>query len=361
MPLGIEQNNLAPQLIASSGQALVQGIRQIGEQVSQHLTELQTRRDLGAMAQEAQGLDPQNAQFPIQLAQLTGRHPLAARDERAKMLLTPLGVAHAQWQAGEAEARAFNRAMAMQTRRTEDAKGLIDYKTHTPQNIPGVGLAIPVDPVTGQPNVLVPAQPRSTALPFRSTPQGIMDARTGQITAPAPPKPVPASVAITDARMQKKNKIDLLMRQDKNLQTSIGEALRRLDGIQKQDLNLGSDENTPGKFKKDFLTTTAKAIQDEIRQMREQRDKIQQAIQGYESAPAEEVAAVSAQVAPGASDLPVGPGGAAPGEPSVLPPVPAGGLSGGLSGGASTEIRISKDGKRYEVDPVSKKVLRQLP
>ena len=54
MALGIEQNNVAPQLIANSGQALVQGIRQIGQQISGHLTEMQTKRDLAGMAQEMQ-------------------------------------------------------------------------------------------------------------------------------------------------------------------------------------------------------------------------------------------------------------------------------------------------------------------
>jgi hypothetical protein len=64
-------------------------------------------------------------------------------------------------------------------------------KPNRPINVPGVGLVQPdeIDEVTGQPKLLVPAPPKaSNALPFRSTPQGIMDARTGQITTPAPTK-----------------------------------------------------------------------------------------------------------------------------------------------------------------------------
>lgn len=106
MPLGIEQNNIAPQLIQNSGAALVQGIRQIGQQISGHLTEIQTKRDLGALAQEMQGINVQSNDFPVQLTQMLSRHPLAARDERGQMALSILGKAHGQWQQQQiAEAR----------------------------------------------------------------------------------------------------------------------------------------------------------------------------------------------------------------------------------------------------------------
>jgi hypothetical protein len=152
MALGIETNNIAPQLIQNSGAALVQGIRQIGQQISGHLTEIQTKRDLGALAQEAQGLNPESTDFPLQLMQLGSRHPMALRDERGQMLLSIPAKAHAQWQAGEAEARAFNRAMAMQRQRTRDAR---DLQTSKPINVPrGSRLT---DPLTGE--VIVDAEP----------------------------------------------------------------------------------------------------------------------------------------------------------------------------------------------------------
>lgn len=108
MPLGIEQNNIAPQLIQNSGAALVQGIRQIGQQISGHLTEIQTKRDLGALAQEMQGINVQSNDFPVQLTQLLSRHPLAARDERGQIALSILGKAHGQWQQGQLAQQRMN-------------------------------------------------------------------------------------------------------------------------------------------------------------------------------------------------------------------------------------------------------------
>lgn len=242
MPLGIEYSSTIPQMIQGNSAALVQGIRQIGQQVSAHLTEMQTKRDLAAMAQEVQGLNVQSNDFPIQLAQLTGRHPLAAKDDRAKMLLLPLGAAHAQWQAGEAEARAFNRAMAMQTRRTQDARTLMEEKTHLPQNVPGVGLTIPNDPVTGQPNVLIPAQPRSgTSTPFRSTPQGIMDARTGEITKPAPKKEMTEYQRAQMRRNERKDQIAAINQEINQFDSDIASAVHQYESSFKRE----QDASTP--------------------------------------------------------------------------------------------------------------------
>jgi hypothetical protein len=192
MALGIEQNNIAPQLIQNSGAALVQGIRQIGQQISGHLTELQTKRDLGAMAQELQGLNVQSNEFPVQLTQMLSRHPLAARDERGQMALSILGKAHGQWQAGEAEARAFNRAMAMQTRRTQDARSNAEFEEELrgkrPLNVPGVGLVQPdeIDEVTGQPKLLVPAAPRAGTGPRVLSPGAVLVDPTGKKLAENP-------------------------------------------------------------------------------------------------------------------------------------------------------------------------------
>jgi hypothetical protein len=192
MALGIEQNNLAPQLIQNSGAALVQGIRQIGQQISGHLVELQTKRDLAAMGQELQGINVQSNEFPVQLTQMLSRHPLAARDERGQMALSILGKAHGQWQAGEAEARAFNRAMAMQGARDRSARDLYDYKRtkemETPQNIGGA-LVVPQDPVTGQPNVLIPPPARAGAGPRTLSPGAILVDPSGKKLAENPKLP----------------------------------------------------------------------------------------------------------------------------------------------------------------------------
>lgn len=157
MALGIEQNSIAPQLIQSSGQALVQGIRQIGQQISGHLTEMQTKRDLAAMAQDLQGINPQSNEFPVQLTQLVSRHPMAVRDERGQMALSVLGKAHGAWQAEESDARAFNRAMALQGYRSRAAQAAATTaakeRAGRPINTPG-GLydpELPIsDPLTGE-------------------------------------------------------------------------------------------------------------------------------------------------------------------------------------------------------------------
>jgi len=195
MPLGIEQNNLAPQLIANSGAALVQGIRQIGQQISGHLTEIQTKRDLGAMAQEAQNLNPESLDFPVQLMQLGSRHPMALRDERGQFLLSIPAKAHAQWQAGEAETRAFKRAMEMQGMRNTAAREQFDYEEAARSKRPVVvnGQLVQPDEIdeTGYATALTPPPVGrgSTAMPFQATPNGPFDRRTGQYGTPPPAAP----------------------------------------------------------------------------------------------------------------------------------------------------------------------------
>lgn len=222
MALGIESNSVAPQLIQNSGSALVQGIRQIGQQISGHLTEMQTKRDLAALGQEAQALNVESNEFPTQLAQLVTRHPLAARDERGLMALSAMGKAHGQWQATEAEARAFNRAMAMQTRRTQDARTAAqeqeDRIRNRPVNVAGVGLVDPndIDEVTQQPRVLVKAQGRTDSTPFQHTPAGPFDQRTGTYGTPPPipsaVKPASPIAKLTQRRLAIKDQLDILER-----------------------------------------------------------------------------------------------------------------------------------------------------
>ncbi len=318
MPLGIEQNNIAPELIQSNGQALVQNIRQIGQQISQHLTEIQTRRDISSMAQDLQTVNPQSTEFPVQLAQLVSRHPLAVRDERGQMALSILGKAHGAWQAEESDARAFNRAMALQTRRTQDAKSLFeteqDYKRTHPAYYPGVGVATLEDPndPTGQPNVLLPVAPKGVSnRPVVLAPGAKAIDVTGKLIAENPkPTGVPPAQAAIDARAQKKMKIDLLTRQDKQTQAEIDAATRRMDILQKQTNELSGSEAEIGHPKRDFLDTTVKDIQAQVHDLRDRRSKIQKAIEGFEATPAEAI--------PGALNA------AAAAEPDLgLPPVPA--------------------------------------
>lgn len=285
MPLGIEQNNIAPQLIQNSGSALVQGIRQIGQQISGHLTEIQTKRDLGAMAQEMQGLNVQSNEFPVQLTQMLSRHPLAARDERGQMALSILGKAHGQWQAGEAEARAFNRAMAMQTRRTQDARENMDYqegiRAKRPVTVAGVGLVAPneIDPVTGQAKVLVPAAPKgSTALPFSSSPGGIYDRRTGQITAPLPEKPMNANQKFTAQRQLVQNQLSGLDKDLEQDQQDFNNTRKRYDALHAAEIKAMKDGQfeTPASAQIRKEKEAAGKLADEIDRQRSEKVKKRQ-------------------------------------------------------------------------------------
>jgi hypothetical protein len=291
MPLGIEPNNIAPQLIQNSGAALVQGIRQIGQQISGHLTEIQTKRDLGAMAQEMQGLNVQSNEFPVQLTQMLSRHPLAAKDDRGQMALSILGKAHGQWQAGEAEARAFNRAMAMQTRRTQDARSQTifeeDLRNKRPVNVAGVGLVDPteIDPVTGQAKVLAAAPPRTGSLrPTVLAPGAKAIDATGKVLAENPKSALPTA---SESRLQKKSKIDLLLRRDKDLQTEIANSIRRRDSLSQERMKItkGDDPNAA------YLDNTVKAIEEEVGTLRKRRSELQKAIESIEVAGADEAAA----------------------------------------------------------------------
>lgn len=312
MPLGIEPNNIAPALIQNSGAALVQGIRQIGQQISGHLTEMQTKRDLGALAQEMQGLNVQSNEFPIQLAQLTARHPLAARDQRGQMVLAPLGMAHAQWQAGESEARAFGRQMQlMEMRNTAAETAAVNQEERIrsrPTRVPGVGLA---DPLTGE--VIVPELPRpsaSSTAPRVLSPGAVLVDPTGKKIAE---NPRAATASASEARLKKKFNMDLLTDQDKQTQREIEAAIRRRDSLTSERMKItkADDPNAA------YLDNTVKAIEDEVKALRERRNALRKQIEKIESTPVEEEVVVEPElgiVPPGAVAPP-------PADPNALVPV----------------------------------------
>lgn len=305
MALGIEQNNLAPQLVQNNGAALVQGIRQIGQQISGHLTELQTKRDLAALAQEMQGVNVQSNEFPVQLTQILSRHPLAARDERGQMALSILGKAHGQWQAGEAEARAFNRAMALQGARDRSARDMFDYKREkeleTPQNIGGA-LVVPQDPVTGQPNVLLPAPSRGgTATPFRSTPQGIMDARTGEITTPAPQKTMTPYQEAQLRRADRKDKAAAINAEINQFDQDITSAERAYEAAFKRELET---ENAEEKQKHIATKTELGKVADALKAEKKKRLELLQKLRQEDDGDAAILVDDLPPVPPGAGVLP---------------------------------------------------------
>lgn len=103
MALGIEQNSIAPQLIAQSGKMLSENIRDIGKQVQGAILEVNTKKDLARMAQEIQSgaVIPQSEDFAQQAIAFGFRHPLAIQDPRGQMALNILGKAHGEWRQGQ--------------------------------------------------------------------------------------------------------------------------------------------------------------------------------------------------------------------------------------------------------------------
>lgn len=210
MALGIESNSIAPQLIQNSGQALVQGIRQIGQQISGHLTEMQTKRDLAGLAQDMQGLQVESADFPVQLTQIVSRHPMASRDERGQMVLNTLGKAHGAWQASQADALAFQRQMQMQgvreqaaTTRAAAAEQARASRTKVGNKI--VDLSDPENPVT-----VFEGDPLNPPMPFQATPSGAFDKRTGTYGSPPPAPAVKPMNAYQQAQLRRAERKDVL-------------------------------------------------------------------------------------------------------------------------------------------------------
>jgi hypothetical protein len=298
MPLGIEQNSIAPALIQSGGQALVQGIRQIGQQISGHLTEIQTKRDLAGLGQEIQGLNPQSNEFPMQLTQVLSRHPLAARDERAQIGLSVLGKAHGQWQASQADAMAFQRQMQMQgmrdTAAATRAAATDARRADEIVNIGGRG----VKRGTGEVVIELPEKPEG---PYTLAPGAVRYGPGGEKIAE---NPKPATASTSEARMQKKNKIDLLMRQDLSARDEFARLEKRRDALSKQRMELkAGDPNI------DYLDNTVKAIESTAEELKKRRLDIQKAIETIELSPM-----VEAVVEPELGAVPT-----SAAEPSVLP------------------------------------------
>lgn len=320
MALGIEPNSIAPALIRDSGQALVQGIRQIGQQISGHLTEMQTKRDLAGLAQEMQGMNPQSADFPVQLMQIASRHPLAVRDERGQMAMSILGKAHGAWQASENDAMAFNRAMALQGYKQRAAATAAEAaekaRASRPVEIFGKGL---VDPVTRE--TLVPEGTR--AGPVRPTvlsPGAKAIDASGKVIAENLKLPTGSA---SEARLQKKLQIDLLNKEEAATRQELGQMIRRRDDLSKQRMEIKDADNPNAAY----LDNTIKAIEAEAKALRDRRLEIQKRIEAIEIIPTEDevepelgavpagAVAPPAQVAPAPAALP------AAANPSELVPV----------------------------------------
>lgn len=335
MPLGIEQNSIAPQLIQNSGQALVQGIRQIGQQVSSHLTEIQTRRDLGALAQEFQGLNVQSNEFPTQFAELITRHPLAARDERAQMALSALQKAHGQWQAGQ-------NAMA---------------RMDVPVNIPGVGLvnrkdgtvirAAPQRPIAVGPQSRLVDPSGKTLVeplpvqekPFTLSPGGVRyDAQGNKIADN--PKPAATATPYQTFQMERTKRRE---RRD-NLKLELDQINKQIAAFEKTFHETYDREKNASKEQVPTIITERSQLGTQLQALGEIRD-----------AKVKEIAGIEREDAPSLFD---------PGE--EIPPLPDESYPPATPQATApvTSVVIRRDpksGKRYEVDINTKQVIREVP
>lgn len=195
MALGIEQNSIAPSLIQNAGNAMTQIIRDTGRMVEGHITEIQTRKDLGAMAQEIQGLNPQTNEFPMQLIQLASRHPLALANQRGQMAVGVLGKAHSDWRRSIQAVEEFNRDLAMQGFRERSLRQRMaeeaSINAKKPVSVYGVGL---VDPITGE-TIVEEGSRGSASAPKTLSPGAILvDAQGNKIAENAPSAPRPIQV-----------------------------------------------------------------------------------------------------------------------------------------------------------------------
>lgn len=119
MALGLTYSQSIPNQIRDNARFMSDNLRQIGQQVQGHIMEHQTRKDLGAMAQEIQGMNVQSNDFPMQLIQTASRHPMALRDERGQMAIQVLGKAHGDWKQSQLlGARLTNQLSTIDARNT---------------------------------------------------------------------------------------------------------------------------------------------------------------------------------------------------------------------------------------------------
>lgn len=113
MALGITYSSNPSRLIQDNARFMTENLREIGKQFQVHIAENNVRKDLGAMAQEIQGMNVRSNDFPIQLIQTASRHPMAVRDERGQMAIEVLAKTHNQWQNEQAALSRMNSFRSM--------------------------------------------------------------------------------------------------------------------------------------------------------------------------------------------------------------------------------------------------------
>lgn len=275
MALGIESNSIAPQLIQNSGQALVQGIRQIGQQISGHLTEMQTKRDLAGLAQSLQGANVQSGEFPVQLAQIASQHPMAVRDERGQMLMSILGKAHGAWQATENDVRNFKQQMEMMKVR----EGIVDRRTREQRDyestrpIVSGGRVISLqDPQNPQVILDLPEKPEG---PYTLNPGDVRFGPGGKKIAENPKTPSGDNAQTSQRRLILGTQLDNLDRELKFSDAEHRRLLKEEDDIKKE-LEGESDTKKKGEleYRRSVKAMDAEKARRGINEIRAQKLKI---------------------------------------------------------------------------------------
>lgn len=337
MALGIEPNSIAPQLIQNAGQSQVQLIRQVGQQISGHLTEMQTKRDLAGLAQSLQGANVQSNEFPLQLAQIASQHPMAVRDERGQMLMGILGKAHGAWQASEEDAKAFNRQMALQgfrARTAEEAARQAEENIRTrPIRSSRGGMK---DPLTGE--VLVEEFPPVPGAPKTLPPGSVLVDPSGKKLAENPKLPTSGGGQLTQRRLIINSQIDNL---DKDLGFDIKEHQRLLKDEEaiKKELEETSDPDKKAalEYRRSVKALDAEKVLRKINETRAKKFQLAESLGelGQEIEP--ELGAV-----PPNATAPI----VAPSEAGVLPPL--GAISGPVPVKTRAEAERLPKGTQYQ-------------
>jgi len=288
--IGVEYSSNPARLVAQSGQFMVENIREIGKQVQGTILELNTRKDLGRMVQDLQGLNVQSNEFPIQAAQVFASHPLAAQDPRGQLALGALGKAHSNWQELQQAQARYSDLMNV------PGVGAVRKSTgEVVAGIPSKPVAVGprsrvVDPATG--TVIVNALPEPEALV--STPGGPMNRGTG-LDPQGNPIVIPQKGAMTEyqraqlGRASKKDRIDMIQKEVNEIDQNFASAERNykmlLDDENKtaDEIRKLGDEADPQlevrRKKLEEQKTYVGKLADDLRAKKEQRMKDLKAIE----------------------------------------------------------------------------------
>lgn len=306
MALGIEPNSIAPNLIMQSGKMLSDNIRDIGKQVQSSIFEINTKKDLAAMAQEIQqgAVIPQSETFAEDAVAFGFRHPLAIQDPRGQMALNVLGKAHSEWRQGQLAQQRINPYRSMAGGGIYNAKtGEIEVEpTAAPKSVNRNARL--VNPETGEVIVEPEAlQPKVTHL----SPGGKLVDSSGKIIADNPKTAAP----LNDAQRE-----SIAIRRNAARRAAIKV---QVDSVERDIRALEQSVRSP----KTPLPGEVEQWDKEILKLRGQRNKL---LEQFNAPPTAEELTIEPElgaVPPGAA-APQGDGGILPEPGAIVAPLPDG-------------------------------------